>query len=247
MVPWTRGPREWQDCHLSKRIPPTAPRGRAGPRGRRPDGPRGPGAGLRLSGARALPPDAVRAGARRGADLERLRRRRRPRARGAPPRGHGVVPGYAPHAVPPDAAVLEALRGAHARGARIASVCTGASPSPPPGCSTAAARPRTGATRTSSRADRRGSASVRRPLRRRRPRVVTSAGVAAGIDLCLHLVRVDHGAAVANAVARAHRRGPPPLGRAGPVRRGAAAGHGPRRRLTRADARVAARAPGRDR
>ncbi|MFI8001804.1 GlxA family transcriptional regulator [Streptomyces sp. NPDC086010] len=32
--------------------------------------------------------------------------------------------------------------------------------------------------------------------------VLTSAGVAAGIDLCLHLVRRDHGTAVANAVAR---------------------------------------------
>ena len=33
-------------------------------------------------------------------------------------------------------------------------------------------------------------------------RILTSAGVAAGIDLCLHLVRRDHGAHVANAVAR---------------------------------------------
>jgi transcriptional regulator GlxA family with amidase domain len=33
-------------------------------------------------------------------------------------------------------------------------------------------------------------------------RILTSAGVAAGIDLCLHLVRTDHGAHVANAVAR---------------------------------------------
>ena len=32
--------------------------------------------------------------------------------------------------------------------------------------------------------------------------VYTSAGTAAGIDLCLHLVRIDHGADVANAVAR---------------------------------------------
>ncbi|MEB8343963.1 GlxA family transcriptional regulator [Streptomyces endophyticus] len=32
--------------------------------------------------------------------------------------------------------------------------------------------------------------------------VLSSAGVAAGIDLCLHLVRRDHGAAVANDVAR---------------------------------------------
>ncbi|SNX61973.1 AraC family transcriptional regulator with amidase-like domain [Streptomyces sp. TLI_55] len=32
--------------------------------------------------------------------------------------------------------------------------------------------------------------------------VLTSAGVAAGIDLCLHMLRRDHGTAVANAVAR---------------------------------------------
>jgi transcriptional regulator GlxA family with amidase domain len=32
--------------------------------------------------------------------------------------------------------------------------------------------------------------------------VLTSAGVAAGIDLCLHLIRADHGARAANAVAR---------------------------------------------
>lgn len=32
--------------------------------------------------------------------------------------------------------------------------------------------------------------------------VLTSAGVAAGIDLCMHLVRRDHGSAVANQVAR---------------------------------------------
>ncbi|GLZ79290.1 AraC family transcriptional regulator [Actinorhabdospora filicis] len=32
--------------------------------------------------------------------------------------------------------------------------------------------------------------------------VLTSAGAAAGLDLCLHMIRRDHGAAVANAVAR---------------------------------------------
>jgi len=42
--------------------------------------------------------------------------------------------------------------------------------------------------------------------------VLTSAGTTAGIDLCLHIVRSDHGAAVANALARhlvapAHRDG----------------------------------------
>jgi transcriptional regulator GlxA family with amidase domain len=32
--------------------------------------------------------------------------------------------------------------------------------------------------------------------------VLTSAGLAAGIDLCLHIIRSDHGAQVANAVAK---------------------------------------------
>jgi transcriptional regulator GlxA family with amidase domain len=43
-------------------------------------------------------------------------------------------------------------------------------------------------------------------------RILTSAGVASGIDLCLHLIRSDHGATLANRVARrivvpAHRDG----------------------------------------
>jgi len=57
--------------------------------------------------------------------------------------------------------------------------------------------------------------------------VLTSAGVAAGIDLCLHLVRLDHGAEVAARVARRmvvapHREGGQaqflerPLARSGP-------------------------------
>lgn len=33
-------------------------------------------------------------------------------------------------------------------------------------------------------------------------RVLTSAGLSAGVDLCLHLIRIDHGPGVANAVAR---------------------------------------------
>lgn len=33
--------------------------------------------------------------------------------------------------------------------------------------------------------------------------VITSAGVVSGIDLCLHILRSDHGAAVANDIARA--------------------------------------------
>lgn len=114
-----------------------------------------------------------------------------------------VVPGFVPHHVAPDDVVLDALRQAHARGARIASVCTGA-------FALAAAGLLDG---------RRATTHWRHAdeLARRWPRVtvtanvlyvhdgpdvVTSAGVAAGIDLCLHLVRVDHGAALANTIAR---------------------------------------------
>ncbi|WP_326938080.1 GlxA family transcriptional regulator [Amycolatopsis cynarae] len=40
------------------------------------------------------------------------------------------------------------------------------------------------------------------PSRHTPPDICTSAGVAAGIDLCLHLVRRDHGSRIANDVAR---------------------------------------------
>ena len=69
-------------------------------------------------------------------------------------------------------------------------------------CSTAAARPRTGATPpTSPRAI---------PRVRVEPDVLyvdegdvlTSAGVASGLDLCLHILRRDHGAALAGRIAR---------------------------------------------
>jgi AraC family transcriptional activator FtrA len=98
--------------------------------------------------------------------------------------------------------VLDALRSAHARGARIMSICTGA-------FALAAAGLLDGREATTHwrYADL---------LRRRYPRVkvtpdvlyvdgedvLTGAGSAAGLDLCLHLVRKDHGARVANSVAR---------------------------------------------
>ena len=76
------------------------------------------------------------------------------------------------------------------------------SSSPRPVCSTAAARRRTGCTPTACRR--------RYPRVRIDPdvlyvaddRIMTSAGTAAGIDLCLHLVALDHGLDVAATVAR---------------------------------------------
>jgi AraC family transcriptional activator FtrA len=123
-----------------------------------------------------------------------------------------VIPGSPDvHADPPEE-VLRALVSAHARGTRLVSICSGAFVLAATGL-----------------LDGRRAATHWRYaplLARRYPRVevepdvlyvdgddvLTSAGTAAGIDLCLHLVRKDHGAGVANRVARrmvvaAHRDG----------------------------------------
>lgn len=113
-----------------------------------------------------------------------------------------IVPGWSDPDHPPSAELVEVLRDAYARGARIASICIGAYVLGAAGllddrpCTTHWAY-----------ADE---------LARRYPRarvdpnvlyvddgqVLTSAGTAAGMDLCLHMVRSDHGAEVANGVAR---------------------------------------------
>lgn len=112
-----------------------------------------------------------------------------------------IVPGYAPHD-PPRLPVLEALRSAAERGARVVSVCTGA-------FALAAAGLLDGLRATThwAAAD---ELATRYPDVDVNPDVLyvdagpvmTSAGVAAGIDLCLHLVRTDHGEQAAANVAR---------------------------------------------
>lgn len=113
-----------------------------------------------------------------------------------------IVPGFERAAVIGDATV-DALRAADERGARMVSICTGA-------FALAAAGVLDGRRATTHWAwcdalarahpavDVQGDV-----LYVDEGRVLTSAGVAAGIDLCLHIVRKDHGARVANAVARA--------------------------------------------
>lgn len=102
---------------------------------------------------------------------------------------------------PPDA-VLDALRAADARGARLVSMCTGAFVLAAAGLLDG--RPATTHWMYAAELTR------RYPDVRIDPKVLyvdagnilTSAGTAAGIDLLLHIVRLDHGAEVANAVAR---------------------------------------------
>jgi AraC family transcriptional regulator, transcriptional activator FtrA len=98
--------------------------------------------------------------------------------------------------------LCDALRRAHARGARILSVCTGAF--------VLAAAGLLDGRRATTHWAHSDELSRLYPDIRVDPGVLyvddgdilTSAGTAAGIDLCLHVVRLDYGAEVANVVAR---------------------------------------------
>lgn len=113
-----------------------------------------------------------------------------------------VVPGYLEFFSPPPAPVLEALKAAAARGARIVSVCSGAF-----ALAHAGLLDGRRATTHWRWAD---DLAARFPLVRVDPAVLwidegavlTSAGLSAGIDLSLHIVRADWGAAVGDRVAR---------------------------------------------
>ncbi|HET8625124.1 MAG TPA: transcriptional regulator FtrA [Gemmatimonadales bacterium] len=113
-----------------------------------------------------------------------------------------VIPGWRdPDEVPPTS-LLRALRRAHDRGARLVAICSGA-------FVLAAAGLLDGRRATTHW-------HYAEKLRARYPKVevvpnvlyvdegsvLTSAGSAAGIDLCLHVVRRDYGAEIANRVAR---------------------------------------------
>lgn len=113
-----------------------------------------------------------------------------------------VIAGWRPVDAPLSTAVRRALTRAHRRGCRIATICTGAFAL----AQTGLLDDRPATTHWAKAAD----------LQARFPRVqvdpdvlyvddgdiATSAGAGAGIDLCLHLVRKDHGAAYAAQVAR---------------------------------------------
>src|SRR3954466_1496766 len=113
-----------------------------------------------------------------------------------------IVPGYDTIDRPPPPAALDALRAAHARGARIVSICTGAFALAHAGLLDG--RRATTHWRWAPMLAERFPAVDVDPdvLYVDEGDVLTSAGVAAGIDLCLHIVRRDHGAEVAARVAR---------------------------------------------
>jgi len=98
--------------------------------------------------------------------------------------------------------VMDALRAAHARGARVISFCSGAFPL----AATGLLDGRSATTHWLYMTQ----FTARNPLVEIEPDVLytggdglyTSAGTAAAIDLCLHLVREDWGAEVANTIAR---------------------------------------------
>jgi transcriptional regulator GlxA family with amidase domain len=98
--------------------------------------------------------------------------------------------------------VLDALRAAHARGARILTVCSGAFLAAEAGILDGLSAT-THWAYTAELAERYPKIDVEPGvLYVDAGQVKTSAGTAAGIDLCLHVVRLDHGAEVANKLAR---------------------------------------------
>jgi AraC family transcriptional regulator, transcriptional activator FtrA len=113
-----------------------------------------------------------------------------------------IVPGWRDPTEAPPRRLIAALTRAHARGTRLVSICSGVF--------VLAATGLLDGKRATTHW--RYTDQLRRayPSIRVEPdvlhvddgRVFTSAGSAAGIDLCLHLVRLDHGAEIANQVAR---------------------------------------------
>nr|WP_229758639.1 helix-turn-helix domain-containing protein [Peterkaempfera bronchialis] len=113
-----------------------------------------------------------------------------------------VVPAWRSISQAPPVEAIAALRKAHQEGARIIGLCTGAFVLASAGLLDG--RPATTHWMYAP------TLAKRYPRVHVDPRelfvddgdVLTSAGTAAGIDLCLHVVRTDHGAEAANALAR---------------------------------------------
>jgi transcriptional regulator GlxA family with amidase domain len=113
-----------------------------------------------------------------------------------------IVPAVKDPADDPPAGLVDAVRQAYDAGARIVSLCTGAFVLAAAGILDGR-RATTHWMHCDRLAERYPKVDVDpKVLYIDEGNILTSAGKAAGIDLCLHLVRLDHGAAAANAVAR---------------------------------------------
>ncbi|MBD0742763.1 helix-turn-helix domain-containing protein [Streptomyces sp. CBMA152] len=113
-----------------------------------------------------------------------------------------IVPGWVDVDVDPPADLVDAVRAAHEAGARVASLCTGAFVLAAAGLLDGR-RATTHWAHTEELAARFPEVDVDPDvLYVDNGSVLTSAGKAAAMDLCLHLVRLDHGSSVANIVAR---------------------------------------------
>jgi transcriptional regulator GlxA family with amidase domain len=113
-----------------------------------------------------------------------------------------VVPAWRDVEDPPPAELVDALRQSYGRGARIVSLCSGAFILAHAGLLDGR-RVTTHWMYAATLADRFPEVEVDpNVLYVDQGQILTSAGTAAGIDLCLHVVRLDHGADVANAFAR---------------------------------------------
>jgi transcriptional regulator GlxA family with amidase domain len=122
-----------------------------------------------------------------------------------------ILPTWHDDCRPAPAVLLEALKRAHRRGARIVGLCLGAFPLAEAGLLDG----RSATTHWSfadALAERHPTVAVDREVLYVDDGVLTSAGVAAGLDCCLHLLRQLCGAEAANHVARQlvvapHRQG----------------------------------------
>jgi transcriptional regulator GlxA family with amidase domain len=113
-----------------------------------------------------------------------------------------VIPGWSSRDRDPEPELLDAIRRAHARGARLVSFCTGAFLLAEAGVLDGR-RATTHWEFTGLLADRHPSVQVDPAvLYVDDGDILTSAGAAASIDLALHIIRSDFGADIANKVAR---------------------------------------------
>jgi transcriptional regulator GlxA family with amidase domain len=122
-----------------------------------------------------------------------------------------ILPTWHDDCRPAPAALLHALQRAHRRGARIVGLCLGAFPLAEAGLLDGR-RATTHWAFADALAERYPAVSVDREVLYVDDDVLTSAGVAAGLDCCLHLLRQLCGAEAANHVARQlvvapHRQG----------------------------------------